>query len=151
MQNHLDLKSNSDKFHSLKNKIVLITGTSRGIGKEISLGFLKNGSRVIGLSSGKEKKTIIKHKKYNHFHCNLENKNEIKKFFNKLNKFKKIDILVNNAGVSIEEVENFDKNFENFNKVIQTNLVAAYILTKLLLNSNMSIGVSSIRMIWMIR
>ena len=56
MQNRLDLKSNSVKFHSLKNKIVLITGNSTGIGKEISLSFLKNGSRVIGLSSGKEKK-----------------------------------------------------------------------------------------------
>ena len=37
----------------LKNKTVLITGTSRGIGKELCLAFLKNGASVIGLSSGK--------------------------------------------------------------------------------------------------
>ena len=36
----------------------------------------KNGSRVIGLSSGKKKK----HKKYNHITCDLSDHNELKKF-----------------------------------------------------------------------
>ena len=50
------IKYQVDKFNSLKNKTVLITGTSRGIGKELCLAFLKNGASVIGLSSGKTKK-----------------------------------------------------------------------------------------------
>ena len=53
-------KSEIDKFNSLRKKTVLVTGSSRGIGKEISLAFLKNGAYVIGLSSGKTKKIPIK-------------------------------------------------------------------------------------------
>ena len=129
------LKSQIDKFNSLKKKTVLVTGTSRGIGKEISLAFLNNGAKVIGLSSGKTKKIPIKNKKYNHIFCNLENNEEIKKIFLHLKKFKKIDVLVNNAGVTLEETKNINQNLDNFKKVIQTNLISAYMLTSVLLKN----------------
>ena len=128
-------KSEIDKFNSLRKKTVLITGSSRGIGKEISLAFLKNGAYVIGLSSGKTKKIPIKNKRYSHFFCNLEKNDEIKKIFLKLKKYRKIDVLVNNAGITLEESKSIDESLDNFKKVIQTNLISAYMLTKILLKS----------------
>ena len=116
-------KSEIDKFNSLRKKTVLVTGTSRGIGKEISLALLKNGAYVIGLSSGKTKKIPIKNKRYSHFFCNLEKNDEIKKIFLKLKKYRKIDVLINNAGITLEESKSIDESLDNFKKVIQTNLI----------------------------
>ena len=61
-----------DNFRSLKNKIILITGSSRGIGKKIATKFLENGAVVIGVSKNKNSNKIIKAKnKYQHFFCDL--------------------------------------------------------------------------------
>ena len=40
-----------DQFNSLKTKTVIVTGSSRGIGRKIAESFLQNGSKVIGISS----------------------------------------------------------------------------------------------------
>ena len=48
------------QFFSVKNKVILITGTSRGIGKSLSLAFLNLGAIVIGIS--KKKNYAIKNK-----------------------------------------------------------------------------------------
>ena len=133
------IKYQVDKYNSLKNKTVLITCTSRGIGKELCLAFLKNGASVIGLSSGKTKKISIKNKRYDHIFCDLEKNDEIKKIFFKLKKYKKIDVIINNAGVTLEETTDIDKNLNNFKKVIQTNLISAYVLTSVLLKKKKKI------------
>ena len=52
----------------------------------------------------------------------------------KLKKYRKIDVLVNNAGITLEESKkSIDESLDNFKKVIQTNLISAYMLTKILL------------------
>ena len=48
------------KFFSVKNKVILITGTSRGIGKSLSLAFLNLGAIVIGISKRKIMQLKIK-------------------------------------------------------------------------------------------
>ena len=53
----------------------------------------------------------------------------------KLKKYRKIDVLVNNAGITLEESKSIDESLDNFKKVIQTNLISAYMLTKILLKS----------------
>ena len=125
---------NLDKFKSLKNKIVLVTGTSRGIGKEIAKTYLQNNCTVIGISSNRKSSNVIKNKKYFHFFCDLENFKEIKSTINQvLKKFKKINIIINNAGITLEEEEKFEKNFINFKKTLNVNLVSAYAITKLII------------------
>ena len=119
-----------DNFKSLKNKIILVTGTSRGIGRSISRSLLDNGSKVIGLSKEKYSKKIIKNKNYFHFFCDLSNENKIIETLNKIEKkFKNIDVLINNAGITIENTNSNKKNFEIFNQTLKINLSAAYIFS----------------------
>jgi len=124
-----------DKLNSLKNKTVLITGTSRGIGRKIAEAFLKNDSLVIGISRQKGKQKIIKNKNYHHFFCDLSNE---KKIFNTIKlinkKHKKLDILINNAGITKENTKLIYKNINNLNKTLKVNLTAAYIFSMMSVN-----------------
>jgi 3-oxoacyl-[acyl-carrier protein] reductase len=81
-----------------KDKVIVITGSSRGVGFEIAKYFLKQHAQVLGLSRGE---STIKHENYNHFSIDIGNPAEITKCFNTQirNKFKKLDILINNAAV----------------------------------------------------
>lgn len=79
------------------NKVVLVTGTSRGVGFELAKYFLKNNAIVIGFSRGI---SSVKNTNYNHFSVDLSNPYDISKTFKLLSKqFKNIDILINNAAV----------------------------------------------------
>ena len=119
-----------DKFESLKDKVVLITGTSRGIGRKVAETFLNNASTVIGISRKNNKQKIIKNKNYAHFFCDLNNDKEIYNTISLINKnYTKIDVLINNAGVTKENTNSITKNVESFNKTIKINLTAAYIFS----------------------
>ena len=74
-----------------KNKNILVTGTSRGVGFDIACHFLKNGANVIGLSRGKAN---IEDKNYYHYSVDLGDPDSIVSCFkNYISKdFKKIDI-----------------------------------------------------------
>ena len=124
-----------DKFKSLKNKIILITGSSRGIGRKIAEAFLNNESIVIGISRKITKKKIIKNKNYTHYFCDLNNEKQIYKTISLINKdFKKLDILINNAGVTKENIKSVVKNVDSFKKTIKINLTAAYIFSLMSVN-----------------
>ena len=120
-----------DNFRSLKNKIILITGSSRGIGKKIATKFLENGAVVIGVSKNKNSNKIIKAKnKYQHFFCDLSKIEDIQITLKKIfKKYKNIDVLVNNAGITIENTNSQIKNINNFSTTIQINLIASYIFS----------------------
>jgi len=80
-----------------RDKKVLITGSSRGVGYETAMYFLKNNAIVIGLSKGT---ATINHDNYYHFGCDLSSPENISITFRKISKqFRTINILINNAAV----------------------------------------------------
>jgi len=91
-----------------KDKIVLITGASSGIGEAAAIEFAKNGSSVILVGRRKEKLIEVEKKlSKNHVStlvctCDVSNKSQVREMCKiVLEKFDRIDILVNNAGFAI--------------------------------------------------
>lgn len=91
---------------NLKNKVVFVTGSSDGIGKEAAILFAKEGAKtVITYNSNKKsgEEVLEKCKKFNDsilVHLNVTQDKSIEEGIDKIiSKFGKIDILINNAGI----------------------------------------------------
>lgn len=119
-------------------KTVLVTGSSRGIGKETIIEYAKNGYNVIinYNNSKKEALELEKHvmNQYNvnalTIKCDISNEEEVIEMVAKsINKFKKIDVLVNNAGISIDNDISL-KDSNEFKRVIDVNLLGSFLVTK---------------------
>ena len=121
------------------NKNVLITGGTRGIGEAISREFAKKGyDLIINYVNSNEKAQNLKQeleKEYNikvlPIQTDISNEIAIKNMVDTaINEFGKIDVLVNNAGIVIDK-EFEDKTVEEWKKTLDINLIAPFVLTKL--------------------
>ena len=80
------------------SKVVLITGTRKGIGKELSMYYLDKGFIVAGCSRGAGD---IDHPNYSHYELDVcDEKKVVKMVRDVKKKHGKIDILLNNAGIA---------------------------------------------------
>ena len=91
-----------------KNKVVLITGASSGIGKQTAIEFAKLGSNIILVARRKNKLEQVENelKQFNVntlvYPCDVSKKDQVEELSKiVLQKFNSIDILVNNAGFAI--------------------------------------------------
>ena len=104
----------------LKNKVVLITGGSTGIGKSIALSFIEKGSKVIVFGLNKPDYKVDFYK------VDVTKEEEIITF---LSKIEKIDILVNNAGIAkLSKIENASN--EIFDEMFNTNFKGIFWMCK---------------------
>ncbi|RYY19533.1 MAG: SDR family oxidoreductase [Chitinophagaceae bacterium] len=79
------------------NKVVVVTGSSRGVGRHIVEHFLANGAQVIGISRGGSE---VAHDAYTHFSADIGLPDQVTKTFRQIQKtFKQVDIVINNAAV----------------------------------------------------
>jgi NAD(P)-dependent dehydrogenase (short-subunit alcohol dehydrogenase family) len=108
---------------SIKQKIVLITGSSSGIGAEIAKGFIENSAQVIGLSRSVPEKEI-KFKDF--FKCEITDNIDIEKKIDLIKKkYNKIDVLINVVGTTIDK-SFFENEMERFDLTFNTNIRAVY-------------------------
>ncbi len=121
----------------LKNKKILVTGGSKGIGKSIVDFLLVNGATVAihyNRNEASLKNTIEKFPyKAIPFQFNLENINSIPSFMeNVIQKMGYLDVLVNNAGIAISsDITGPDNDWINtWNKTMDVNLNATGFLCK---------------------
>jgi len=97
-----------------QNKVVVITGASRGIGKSLMLKFQSEGAQVLGLSS----------KDYD-----LSSREDIKSLALHLAGLPKVDILINNAGINkINVIE--DISLSDYDNVMRVNVEAPFLLSQ---------------------
>ena len=121
----------------MDKKIILVTGASRGIGREIAKILAKDGNIIIANYNKSEEKAIeLKNElkncgiKIDVFKCDVSNRNEVKSMVDfVIKKYGKIDVLINNAGV--DSVKMFiDITDEDWNLMINTNLYSCFKLTQ---------------------
>ena len=119
------------------DKYALITGCSKGIGKEIALALASIGYNIIGTynTSLEEIKKLkyeveIKGVSFNYYKLDLLDDDNIDKFLKDINNnYKTIDILINNAALSLDdEIDN--KTSKEFQDVLKVNLIGPFSLIK---------------------
>lgn len=118
-------------------KVVLVTGSSSGIGREIVRKLASDYEVIIHYNNSYDNALKLKEELDNLYHrdvlmvkCDLSKEEDIDSMLSTIyNRYNSIDILVNNAGIAIDTVFE-DKTKENFMKTLEVNLVAPFLLSK---------------------
>ena len=120
----------------LKNKVALISGGSRGIGRSIALAFAEEGADVILVARNREHledvgaKIRETGKQALPISCDVSSVRQVRELSTEVQQsFDHIDILVNNAGVS-KRSKFLDYDDETWFEVIRINLFGVYLCTK---------------------
>jgi len=128
---------------SLKNKISLVTGASRGIGAAIAIELAKYGASVIGTATSEKGTEIIKKSfeinkvKGQAMVLDVNSNASIETLMNKINEeLGAVDILINNAGITRDTLLMRMKE-EDWDAVISTNLKSVYKLSQAVLRGMM--------------
>ena len=116
----------------MKDKCVMITGSSSGIGYEITSKLLALGAKVIGIARNHDKSNL-ENKNYITYNCDLSVYKKLEILIKQiLNNHPQINCLISNAGYGdFGSLENF--SILQINNFIATNLTSHMIITKLLL------------------
>tara|TARA_B100001173_G_scaffold22926_1_gene18180 strand:- start:979 stop:1707 length:729 start_codon:yes stop_codon:yes gene_type:complete len=122
--------------YNLKDKNIIITGGSSGIGESIIDLLLKNKANVVNIdvNDNLKTKTII---------TDITNNQDVTKILNSIPK--KIDILINNAGIGlVGNIENTDE--KDFDKIFEVNVKGLFNITKVIIPRMKQNGGSIINM-----
>ncbi|VAW20044.1 3-oxoacyl-[acyl-carrier protein] reductase [hydrothermal vent metagenome] len=117
-------------------KVVLVTGSTQGIGKEIAVSFAKEGAVVVILGRNEDlarqnkEELIDQGLKAEYFACDVTNQKNVQEIVNKvLDKYKTIDILINNAGITKDNLL-LRMSESDWDEVMNVNLKGLFNCTK---------------------
>jgi len=120
------------------NKVVLVTGSSIGIGRATIIEFASHGyDVVINYLTNEEKAYELKKYVEDNYRvralcvkCDVSNESDVLNMISKIeSELGKVDVLVNNAAIAIDTTFE-DKTPDNFMKTLSVNLVGPFIVSK---------------------
>lgn len=109
------------------SRIIIITGTRKGIGKELALYYLDNNDIVIGCSRGD---SSIDNSNYRHFSLDVSDEKAVVSMIRSVKKeFGKIDVLLNNAGIA--SMNHFlTTSYETVKNIFSTNFFGTFLFSR---------------------
>ena len=131
----------------LKNKKVIITGASQGIGKAIAIAFVKQGANVAIFATNPDRLQqtvkeltdikIDQNQKIISKKVDVSNYDQVEEAITEvLKEFNHVDILINNAGITKDNLL-LKMSQDDFDRVIAINLKSVYNTSKILVRSMM--------------
>lgn len=119
------------------SKVVIVTGASRGIGRNIAYNLAVNGYNVIANYNNSETEAVKLQEELKSqgieidiFKANVSKRCDVQKLINfAIEKYNKIDVLINNAGIAQRKLFT-DITDEDFEKMLNSNLYSAFYATQ---------------------
>ena len=114
----------------LKNRTAIITGGAQGFGFDIAKRFLTSGAKVIiwDIDENEISKALKKMNNPNlsSYFVNVANYDQVKDTVDKITDKSNVDILINNAGITGSTAPLWKYNVEEWNKIVQINLMGTF-------------------------
>ena len=134
---------------NFKDKVVVITGGTSGIGKQTAIEFSRKGAHVVAFTVDKEEvcKQAIKEIENEAFyiHCDVSKEEDVKNMINKtIQKFGHLDYMVSNAGIGGSPNILDEVSIEEWNQVIGVNQTGMYLCNKYALKEMLKNGKGAI-------
>ncbi len=108
-------------------KVILVTGSRKGIGRAISEFFLQEGYIVIGCSRGS---SDLEHNNYRHFQLDVSDEKLVKQLFKYIvQEFGRLDFLINNAGIASMN-HSLITPISTVKKILDTNVVGCFLFSR---------------------
>lgn len=122
----------------LKDKVVLITGSSSGIGQTTAVRFAEEGCKVVinyraNRAGGEE--TLAKLKEITEdsllLQGDVSKENDVKRLFKEtVDKFGTVDILINNAAIGTDKRPFMEASYDDFQEMIQTDITSVFMCSQ---------------------
>jgi 3-oxoacyl-[acyl-carrier protein] reductase len=107
--------------------IILISGTSRGIGEHLATCFLDKGYQVVGCSRGPVERS---HANYRHYELDVSDETSVKRMFSDISKtYGRLDVLLNNAGIAAMNHVLLTP-LSSVRRLLETNVVGTFLLCR---------------------
>jgi 3-oxoacyl-[acyl-carrier protein] reductase len=110
-----------------QDRVVLITGSRKGIGRHIASHYLSKGFNVVGCSRGA---ADIASDRYRHFLLDVGNEAQVKEMFQEIRTLHgRLDVLVNNAGIASMN-HSLLTPIPTAEKILRTNVLGTFLCSR---------------------
>ncbi len=116
----------------MDKRVILITGASRGIGRDMAIEFSKENIVIANYNNSADKARELQDisKFIDIYKADVSDYEQVQNMVKyAIDKYGKIDVLINNAGIALEKMFQ-DTTIEDFNRVMQVNFASVFYTIK---------------------